>query len=137
MAVSEQVRAPVSAKSLAENGAAQRVGTSVASVGGILAAIGVGSCCVIPFALATIGVSGAWIGNLTALAPYQPYFIALTVAFLAGGFYLVYRKPKAACAEGSYCGRPGSSRIAKIGLWSATVLFLAGIAFPYAAPILL
>lgn len=136
MAVSEQVRTSVSARGPAENEAAQRVGKTVASVGGILAAIGVGSCCVIPFTLATIGVSGAWIGNFTALAPYQPYFIALTVAFLAGGFYLVYRKPKAACAEGSYCARPGSGRIARIALWSATVLFLAGVAFPYAAPLL-
>jgi mercuric ion transport protein len=84
-----------------------------------------------------IGVSGAWIGNFTALAPYQPYFIALTVAFLAAGFYLVYRKPKAACVDGSSCAQPGSSRITKIALWLATVLFIAGVAFPHAAPILL
>ncbi len=136
MTPGEQVGASISAQSAAENETAQRVGKTVASLGGILAAIGVGSCCVIPFALATIGVSGAWVGNFTALAPYQPYFIALTVAFLAGGFYLVYRKPNVACADGSSCARPGSSRIAKIALWSATVLFLAGVAFPYAAPLL-
>lgn len=136
MAVIESLRASISARNPAESETGQRVGKTVASVGGILAAIGAASCCVIPFALATLGISGAWIGNFTALAPYQPYFIGLTALFLAGGFYLVYRKPKAACAEGSYCARPGSSRVAKIALWSATVLFLAAIAFPYAAPLL-
>lgn len=137
MVASEQVGASIAGRGPAVNETGQRVGKTVASVGGILAAIGVGSCCVIPFSLATLGVSGAWIGNFTAMAPYQPYFIALTVAFLAGGFYFVYRKPKIACAEGSYCARPVSGRIAKIALWSAAVLFLAGVAFPYAAPILL
>jgi mercuric ion transport protein len=136
MTASEQVRASIPARSPAENETGQRVGKAVASVGGILAAIGSASCCVIPFALATLGVSGAWIGNFTALAPYQDYFIALTVVFLAGGFYLAYRKPKAACADGSYCARPGSSRLTKIALWAATALFLAAIAFPYAAPLL-
>jgi mercuric ion transport protein len=137
MAASEQVRESISARGGAEMETGRRVGKTVASVGGILAAIGVGSCCVIPFSLAMIGVSGAWIGNFTALAPYQPYFIALTVAFLAAGFYLVYRKPKAACVDGSSCAQPGSSRITKIALWLATVLFIAGVAFPHAAPILL
>jgi mercuric ion transport protein len=42
------------------------------AAGGILAALGASSCCVLPFALFTLGVSGAWISNLTALAPYQP-----------------------------------------------------------------
>jgi mercuric ion transport protein len=137
MTASEQVSQRISAPSPAVNETGRQVGKTVASVGGILAAIGAASCCVIPFALATIGISGAWIGNFTALAPYQPYFIALTAVFLAGGFYLVYRKPKAACAEGSYCARPGSSRTAKIALWSATVLFVTAVGFPYAAPILL
>ena len=31
------------------------------------------SCCVVPLALFALGVSGAWIANLTQLAPYQPY----------------------------------------------------------------
>lgn len=136
MAVSEQVRAGFSARRPAENETGRWVSKTVVSFGGIVAAIGAASCCVIPFALATLGISGAWIGNFTALAPYQPYFVVLAVAFLAGGFYLVYRKPKTACAEGSYCARPGSSRAIKITLWSATVLFVAAIGFPYAAPLL-
>lgn len=107
------------------------------SLGGILAALGTASCCVVPFALFTLGISGAWIGNLTALEPYQPIFAAITFGFLGYGVYLVYRKPKVVCAEGSYCAKPSSRRIAKIGLWTATVLVIVGLGFPKIAPLFL
>src|SRR5579863_6287465 len=107
------------------------------SVGGILAALGAASCCVVPFALFTAGISGAWISNLTALEPYQPIFAAVTFGFLGYGFYLVYRKPKVACADGSYCAKPSSGRIAKIGLWTATVLVIVALGFPKLAPLFL
>jgi|GEM_PF-270591 mercuric ion transport protein len=101
------------------------------SLGGLLAALGAASCCVIPFALFLLGISGAWIGNLTALEPYRPLFIAVAVGLLGYGFYLVYRKPGAACAEGAYCATPRSGRIAKIGLWSAAALVVIAAGFPY------
>lgn len=107
------------------------------SIGGILGALGTASCCVVPFVLFTLGISGAWIGNLTALEPYQPIFAAITFGFLGYGFYLVYREPKVACAEGSYCAKPSSGRIAKIGLWTATVLVVVGLGFPKIAPLFL
>ncbi|MBN8904910.1 MAG: mercury transporter MerT [Rhodospirillales bacterium 69-11] len=102
------------------------------SMGGILAALGAASCCVIPFALFLVGVSGAWIGNLTALEPYQPLFAAVSLGFIGYGAYLVYWKPKLACAAGSYCARPASTRIAKIGLWTAGGLVVIAVGFPYA-----
>lgn len=105
------------------------------AMGGILAALGASSCCVMPFALFTFGVSGAWIGNLTALAPYQPFFLALALACLAAGFVMVYR-PKAACVEGSSCARPRSGRTVKAGLWAGTFLVVLSLAFPYLAPLL-
>ncbi|GJE02705.1 mercuric transporter MerT family protein [Methylobacterium isbiliense] len=107
------------------------------AIGGVLAALGASSCCILPFLLFTLGISGAWISNLTALAPYQPLFILAAVGLLASGFVRVYRSPKAACAEGSYCANPSSSRIAKIGLWTAAVLVTIATAFPYLAPFLL
>jgi mercuric ion transport protein len=109
----------------------------LASAGGILAALGAASCCVVPFALFTLGISGAWIGNLTALEPYQPIFAAVTVGCLGYGFYHVYRKPKVACAEGSYCAKPSSARGAKIGLWTAVVLVVVALGFPKLAPLFL
>jgi mercuric ion transport protein len=101
------------------------------SIGGIIAALGAASCCVVPFALFLAGVSGAWIGNLTALEPYQPIFAAVALGFIGYGAYLVYWRPKAACADGSYCARPASSRVAKIGLWSAGALVVIAVGFPY------
>jgi mercuric ion transport protein len=101
------------------------------SIGGILAALGAASCCVVPFVLFTLGISGAWIGNLTALEPYQPIFAAVALGFIGYGGYLVYRKPKVACADDSSCARPVSTRIAKIGLWSAAVLVVVAGAAPY------
>jgi mercuric ion transport protein len=115
----------------------QSAGATLLSVGGILGALGAASCCVAPFALFMFGVSGAWIGNLTALAPYQPIFAAVTLGFLGGGFYLVYRKPKIVCAEGAYCATPRSGRTAKIGLWTAAVLVVIALGFPRLAPLFL
>ncbi len=107
------------------------------AVGGILGALASASCCIVPLVLFSLGASGAWIGNLSALSAYQPIFVVVTLGFLGAGFYIYYRKPKAACAEGSYCAKPISNRIAKIGLWSATVLATAALVFPYVAPWLL
>ena len=102
------------------------------SVGGILAGLAAASCCVVPFLLFLAGISGAWIANLTALEPYRPYFAGIAIGCIGYGFYRVYRKPAAACTEGSYCARPASDRIAKIGLWSATVIIVIALASPYA-----
>ncbi len=60
--------------------------TSFFAAGGIIGAIVASSCCVIPLVLTLLGVSGAWMSNLRALAPYQPYFIALTEATTNAGF---------------------------------------------------
>jgi mercuric ion transport protein len=97
-----------------------------------LAALGAASCCVVPFALFTLGVSGAWIGNLTALEPYQPTFAAVSLGFICFGAWRVRRKNAVACAD-SYCATPRSDRIAKIGLWTAAVMVVVAVGFPYAA----
>lgn len=107
------------------------------AAGGLLGALAASSCCVLPLVLFSVGVSGAWIGNLTALAPYQWIFSTATFAFLAAGFYFVYGKPRAACADGEACARPLPNRLVKIALWVATALVLAALAFPFVAPMLL
>jgi mercuric ion transport protein len=107
-------------------------GTSrLLAAGGILAALGAASCCVIPFALFALGVSGAWIGNLTALEPYQPLFALLALGFIGYGAYRVYARPKVICVPGSYCADPKSDRLAKIGLFTAAGLVIVAVSFPY------
>jgi mercuric ion transport protein len=107
------------------------------AAGGVLGAVATMSCCILPLVLFALGVSGAWIGNLTAMAPYQPIFTAVTLAFLATGYYLVYRRPRAACAEGEVCARPLPRRGVKLALWAATALVASALTFPYIAPALL
>ena len=123
----------------ASNRAATGDGVKKGLVAGlsVLGAIGASACCVIPFGLFMLGVSGAWIGNLTALAPYKPLFVVGTLALLALGFYLVYRRPRAvACADGSYCARRASNRIAKIGLGTGTLLVLVAVTLSFWFPLL-
>ena len=105
--------------------------------GGILGALGASSCCILPLALFSLGIGGAWVGNLSALAPYQPAIVAATVGLLGYGYYLVYWKAKQSCALNAACARPLPNRSVKLGLWSATVLVAAAFAFNYVAPILL
>ncbi len=121
---------------LEEKVGSERSQTLIA-VGGILGAIAVSSCCILPLVLFSLGVSGAWIGNLTALAPYQPYFIAVTVAVLGYGYWLVYRSRRTACADGAACARPMSNRLVLSGLFLATALVISAIGFNFLAPVFL
>jgi len=92
------------------------------AAGGILGAVLASSCCIVPLLLVMLGISGAWIGNLTSLEPYKPYFLTGTGLLLGLGFWQVYFKSKAACAVGTFCARPGAIRITKLVLWIASVL---------------
>jgi mercuric ion transport protein len=126
MTIKEDNRVPITSR-----------GPRLLAAGGILAALGAASCCLVPFVLFMVGVSGAWIGNLTALEPYQPFFAAIAVACLGYGFYLVYRKSKAVCADSPYCANPHSNRIAKIVLWTAAVLVVIAVGFPYVVALII
>ena len=105
------------------------------ATGGAVGAILASSCCILPLVLLTIGVSGAWIGNLTALEPYKPYFAGVTLIFLGLGFRQVYFKPKGDCAEGSYCSRPASSIVTRTALWLATGLVVLALTIDLWAPL--
>jgi len=107
------------------------------AAGGLFGALAASSCCILPLALFGLGVSGAWIGNFTRLAPYQPWFIAATMAFLGYGYWLVYRSARLACADGETCARPLPNRIVKVGLILATILVVAALGFDFIAPLFL
>ena len=107
------------------------------AVGGIVGGIAASSCCIVPLVLFSLGVSGAWISTLTRLAPYQPYFIGVTLALIGCGFWLVYRARKTTCVEGATCARRLPNRIDTTGLVVATVLVLGALAFDFLAPLIL
>src|SRR5260370_32535829 len=107
------------------------------AAGGVLGALAASSCCIVPLVLFGLGVSGAWIANLTRLAPYQPYFIAATVGCLRVRYWLRYRSRKTACAQGEACARPLPNRVVTIGLILATVLIIGALALDFIAPLFL
>jgi mercuric ion transport protein len=107
------------------------------AAGGLLGALAASSCCILPLVLFSLGVSGAWIGNFTQLAPYQPYFIAATICFLGYGYWLVYPSSKLTCADGEVCAYPLPNRLVKTGLILASILVVAALAFDFLAPLFL
>ncbi len=105
---------------------------------GIAAAFTATLCCIAPLVLFLLGISGAWVANLTALEPYRPYFLTAAIIFVAVGYWKVYRKPKAAdCKPGTFCAMPESDRINKIMLWIATAIIALVLVYPYIAPAIL
>ncbi len=119
-------------------GVDERTKKSLFAGGSVLGAVGMSLCCIVPLVLFSLGVTSAWIGGLASLYQYKWIFFLVTAGFLGGGFYMVYRRPRArACDSGSTCTTPLSDRINKAALWTATFLSLAALAFPYIAPALL
>jgi len=107
------------------------------AAGGLISALLASSCCIAPLVLLTLGVSGAWMSNLTALAPYQGYFIGATLLFLGAGFWTVYIKSQKACEDGSYCASTQSDRVIKSVLWVATILVAAALGVNFILPLFL
>jgi mercuric ion transport protein len=108
-----------------------QTGSGALLVGG-LAAILASTCCLGPLVLVALGLSGAWIGNLTLLEPYRPFFIAgaLVALFFAGR--RIFR-PAQACQLGEVCAVPRTRRIYKIAFGIVAVLVLVALIFPYLA----
>ena len=105
------------------------------AAGGVVGAILASTCCVAPLVLLMLGVSGAWIGNLTALEPYKPIFAGVALVFIGLGFRQVYFKVQPVCEDGSYCGRPESALITKSALWLSTVLVVVALTINWWAPL--
>jgi mercuric ion transport protein len=103
-------------------------------VAGILSAVGASICCVGPLVLLAFGVSGAWIGSLTALEPYRAIFIGLTLLFLGFAFYRLYLV-RPTCSPESACANPRTLKHQRLGFWIVTVLVLGLIAVPWVAPL--
>jgi mercuric ion transport protein len=120
----------------AEGAGEERWRARLVAIGGILGALAASSCCILPLVFVSLGVSGAWIGNLTALAPYKPLFVAATLGLLGYGYYLVYWKLPQTCAPGEACARPMPHCFVQLWLWTATALIIAAVGFDFVAPLL-
>lgn len=101
---------------------------------GALAALLASACCLGPLLLLTLGISGAWIGTLTALEPYRPIFVLAAV----GALYLAHRRifrPVVECKPGEVCAVPAVNRTYRVLYWSVAALLGVALVYPYIAPV--
>ena len=93
------------------------MGAAGSAVGmGTLAAV-LGTCCVAPWAVGLIGVSGAV--TLARVARLQPYFLIVAAAMLAMAFYWAYR-PLPVCADGE-CATTSRRKLRWV-VWMAAIV---------------
>jgi mercuric ion transport protein len=106
--------------------------TGVLAAGGI-AAILASACCLGPLVLVSLGLGGAWIGNLTALEPFRPVFVGASLVALFFAYRRIFR-PAAECKPGEVCARPQAKRAYKVMFGVVAILVAVALAFPYIAP---
>lgn len=104
------------------------------AAGALLGAGLASACCVVPLLLVTLGISGAWIANLTALESYKPYVAAVTIALLGLGFWHVYFRRKPPCDDRSFCARPQSEITPKAVLWLGLAIVVLALTIDWWAP---
>lgn len=104
---------------------------------GVLGALAMTSCCILPLVLVSLGVTGVFIGQLTALYAYKWVTFTLAALALGYGFWKAYRPvPAADCSAGT-CARPMDRKLMRALLWGALAIVLAALAFPTIAPLIL
>ena len=104
--------------------------------GGLIAAILASVCCLGPLVLVMVGISGAWISNLTLLESYRPVFIGVALVFMGLAWHRIYRAPAAAeCAPGTRCALPQTNGVYRVMFWTVSALVLLAVGFPYLAPL--
>ncbi len=103
----------------------------------VLGAVAMTSCCILPLGLISLGITGVFIGRLSALYQYHWYFLGFATATLAYGFWKAYRPvDSAACADGT-CAHPINRTVMRGLLWLALLVVIVAVGFQYAAPYLL
>lgn len=107
---------------------------AVLATGGV-AALLASACCLGPLLLVSLGLSGAWMGQLQVLEPFRPYTIGIALIALFFAYRRIFR-PQAACAPGDVCAVPANRTIYKTIFWCVAVLVLVAIAYPYIVPYL-
>jgi mercuric ion transport protein len=108
-------------------------GRAALMTGGVVALLA-SACCVGPLVLVSIGLSGAWIANLTALEPYRPVLVAVALAALVLAYRRVYRTAEQ-CAPGEVCAVPAVRRGYRILFWIVVALVALALGFPCIAPL--
>lgn len=99
-------------------------------IGGIIAAIGAGLCCVGPLVLLLLGVSGSWIGNLTLFEPYRPIFIVIVLILFGWAGWRMFR-PIEDCEPGTACAIPQVRKRRQVIFWLMALIALVLVTSNY------
>ncbi|HVB49441.1 MAG TPA: mercuric ion transporter MerT [Burkholderiales bacterium] len=111
-------------------------GAKAGLVGIVAAGIAGSLCCLGPLVLVSVGISGAWISNLTLLEPYRWIFVLAALGFMAYAWKRIYRAPPAAeCEPGTLCALPQTNRTYRVIFWIVSVLVVLMLVAPYFAPL--
>lgn len=103
-------------------------------VASVAAAIGASVCCVGPLVLLALGIGGSWIGHLTTLEPYRPFFVGLTLLFLGLAFRQLYLVPQV-CAPDTPCADLNTLKRQRLLFWIVGLALLGLLAVPMLAPL--
>jgi mercuric ion transport protein len=84
----------------------------------------------VPLIFVSLGISGAWLGSLTALEPYRPLFVWVALASLGIAAWRLYG-PASRCEDGRICAEPRVLRRRRRLLWVAVAVIAPLLLFPY------
>jgi hypothetical protein len=94
------------------------IASSGSAVGLSMFASFVGLCCIGPWTVALLGVSGAV--SMARWQPFRPYILSVAGTMLAWAFWRTYRLRRVCFAEGCAEKRPGMAMY--FSLWLSVVL---------------
>jgi hypothetical protein len=103
------------------------IGTTGGAVGLSAFALALGACCVVPWAVTLLGVTGAI--ALARLTFLQPYVLLATAGLLGLAFWFAYRR-NPVCADGT-C-EVSSQRGVRSVVWVAAAITVVLVAASYA-----
>ncbi|MFW7342342.1 mercuric ion transporter MerT [Pollutimonas sp. H1-120] len=104
-----------------------------ALLAGGVSALLASTCCLGPLVLITLGFSGAWIVNLTALEPYRPVLMGVALVALFFAWRRIWR-PALVCIPGNICAVSQVKSAYKLLFGAISGLVVIAFVFPYVAP---
>jgi mercuric ion transport protein len=105
-----------------------RAALATAAVASLLAS----TCCLLPLALVSVGLTGAWLANLRVLQPYSPVLIGIAIAALAFAGRSLFRGRSTLLCRIDGGAKPRLLYTATFWLVAALTLIL--LVMPAAAP---
>lgn len=112
----------IAGRSLPPSAPPVRAVASIAAALGIGAVMAAASCCVLPLALVSIGVSAGFAGSLAGLASIRTPLLMLSAVALVFAWIMWWRKRETTCAPGEACAVDAKRHLAVGLLIAATAL---------------